>query len=86
MNADLMTNEEVTEKAPQVAPNLSAEELSKIKFPNLQVTGNPGDGVSAVYLTQDFETAFTGDPAAPPGWTQSRFLLVGDGIPEAYRN
>ena len=82
MNADLMTTEVVTEKAPQVEQNLSAVELSKIKIPNLQVTENPGDGVSAVYLTQDFESAFVGTPAAPPGWTQSRYVLVGDGTPE----
>ncbi len=34
------------------------------------------------YLTQDFEAAFTGSPAAPPGWTQSRVVLLGDGVPE----
>lgn len=34
------------------------------------------------YLSQDFEAAWTGTPAAPPGWTQSRVVLLGDGIPE----
>ncbi|HEY6626122.1 MAG TPA: hypothetical protein VIZ21_04130, partial [Ignavibacteriaceae bacterium] len=82
MNSESAITQEVTEKAPQTFPSLSAEELSKIKIPNLQITSNLGDGVRAVYLTQDFETAFTGDPAAPPGWTQNRFVLVGDGTPE----
>lgn len=35
-----------------------------------------------VYLTENFESAFTGTPAAPPGWTQSRLVLIGDGNPE----
>ena len=83
MNADLISTEVVTEKAPQYVPSPSAEELSRIQIPNLQVTNNPGDGVRAIYLTQDFEAAFIGVPAAPPGWTQSQNVLVGDGIPEA---
>ncbi len=36
-----------------------------------------------VYLTENFESAFTGTPAAPPGWTQTRLVLIGDGVPEA---
>jgi hypothetical protein len=36
-----------------------------------------------VYLTENFESAFTGTPAAPPGWTQTRLVLIGDGNPEA---
>ena len=35
-----------------------------------------------VYLTEGFENAFTGNPAAPSGWSQSRLVLIGDGIPE----
>jgi len=34
------------------------------------------------YLSQDFEAAFTGSPEAPPGWTQSRVVLLGDGVPD----
>jgi hypothetical protein len=36
----------------------------------------------AQYLTEDFEGAWSGDPAAPAGWTQSRVVLIGDGVPE----
>ncbi|HMM12292.1 MAG TPA: MBG domain-containing protein [Bacteroidales bacterium] len=36
-----------------------------------------------MYLSQDFETPFTGTPAAPPGWTQSRFVMLGTGTPSA---
>ncbi len=35
-----------------------------------------------VYLTEDFEAAWTGSPAAPPGWAQTRITNVGDGTPE----
>lgn len=34
-----------------------------------------------VYITQDFEAPFTGSPAAPPGWIQSRFVMLGTGTP-----
>ena len=35
------------------------------------------------YLTENFDGAFTGNPAAPAGWTQSRIVLLGDGTPDA---
>lgn len=38
-------------------------------------------GFSQTYLSQDFESAFTGSPGAPTGWTQSRFNIYGDVIP-----
>jgi hypothetical protein len=38
---------------------------------------------SQTYLSEDFESAFTGTPAAPPGWTQSQAVMIGDGVPEA---
>src|SRR5436190_4243802 len=50
---------------------------------------------SAQYLTEDFESAFTGTPAAPAGWTQTRVQLLGttttsapnvDGTKEWFRN
>ena len=82
-NSESALIEESTTKTPQTnIPILTAEQISKIRIPNIQLTSNSGDGVSAVYLNQDFENAFTGDPAAPPGWTQSRVVLLGDGIPE----
>ncbi|MBP6334745.1 MAG: hypothetical protein KA444_04670 [Bacteroidia bacterium] len=34
------------------------------------------------YLTEDFESSWTGNPQAPSGWTQSRVALIGDGQPE----
>lgn len=34
------------------------------------------------YLTQDFEGAWSGSPEAPSGWTQSRTVLIGNGIPD----
>ncbi|MBS1494677.1 MAG: T9SS type A sorting domain-containing protein [Bacteroidetes bacterium] len=34
------------------------------------------------YLTQDFEGAWSGSPEAPSGWTQSRQVLIGNGIPD----
>jgi len=37
----------------------------------------------AQYLTEDFESAFVGSPGAPSGWTQTRVVLIGDGVPEA---
>ena len=37
----------------------------------------------AQYLTEDFEAGWAGSPAAPPGWTQSQVVLIGDGVPEA---
>ncbi len=36
-----------------------------------------------VYLNENFDGAFTGSPAAPAGWTQTRIVVVGDGIPDA---
>lgn len=33
------------------------------------------------YLTEDFESAFTGAPAAPAGWTQNRNTLLGSSTP-----
>ena len=36
---------------------------------------------SQTYLTEDFESAWSGSPAAPPGWTQSRVVLIGTGTP-----
>ncbi len=36
-----------------------------------------------IYLSEDFEAAFTGSPSAPTGWTQTRLVLLGDGNPEA---
>lgn len=41
-----------------------------------------GVAKSQVYLTENFEGAFTGNPAAPAGWTQTRIILQGDGTPE----
>lgn len=35
-----------------------------------------------VYLTENFEGAFSGNPAAPAGWSQSRLVSLGDGIPD----
>ena len=37
---------------------------------------------SQSYLSENFETPFSGSPAAPTGWTQSRVTLIGDGLPE----
>lgn len=34
--------------------------------------------VAQTYLTEDFESAFSGSPAAPTGWTQSRYANAGD--------
>lgn len=31
-----------------------------------------------VYLTENFDSAFVGTPAAPPGWTQTRIQYLGD--------
>ncbi len=36
-----------------------------------------------IYLTENFEGAFSGNPSAPLGWTQSRVVVLGDGIPDA---
>jgi hypothetical protein len=83
-NAEFAPITEGTVKVPQqYVPLLTAEQLSRIRIPNIQITNNTGDGPKAVYLSQDFEDAFTGDPAAPPTWTQNRFVLLGDGVPEA---
>ncbi len=43
---------------------------------------NSNNSLATVYLTEDFETAFTGTPAAPAGWTQTRVVLIGDGTPD----
>lgn len=34
------------------------------------------------YLTENFEGAFSGSPAAPSGWTQTRLVMLGDGTPD----
>ena len=34
------------------------------------------------YLSENFESAWTGSPEAPTGWTQSRVVLIGNGIPD----
>ena len=41
-----------------------------------------GFAKAQVYLTEGFENPFTGNPAAPSGWTQTRLVLLGDGIPD----
>jgi hypothetical protein len=38
---------------------------------------------SQTYLSEDFEGAWTGDPAAPSGWSQSRITLLGLTTPAA---
>lgn len=40
------------------------------------------ESTALVYLSEDFETAWSGSPSAPSGWTQSRVVLIGDGQPE----
>ncbi len=35
------------------------------------------------YLSENFDGTWSGSPAAPSGWTNTRIVLVGDGIPEA---
>ncbi len=37
---------------------------------------------SQSYLSENFDTPFSGSPAAPTGWTQTRVTLIGDGLPE----
>lgn len=56
---------------------------SGVKIPNIQVSNVSPKATTAVYFTEDFEDAFTGSPAAPDGWTQSRFVMLGDGIPSS---
>lgn len=34
------------------------------------------------YLSQNFESAWSGTPEAPSGWTQTRVVLIGNGIPD----
>ena len=34
------------------------------------------------YLSENFDGTFTGSPAAPAGWTQTRIVAIGDAIPE----
>lgn len=34
------------------------------------------------YLTENFESTWTGSPEAPTGWTQTRVVLIGNGIPD----
>ena len=41
-----------------------------------------GFAKAQVYLTEGFENPFTGNPAAPSGWTQTRINVLGDGIPD----
>lgn len=43
---------------------------------------NAFDTVNAQYLSETFESAWTGSPEAPPGWTQTRTVLIGNGIPD----
>ena len=40
-------------------------------------------GYSQVYFSENFDGTFSGNPAAPAGWTQNRTVLIGDGVPEA---
>ncbi|MFA5012254.1 MAG: T9SS type A sorting domain-containing protein [Ignavibacteria bacterium] len=37
---------------------------------------------NAQYLSETFESSWTGNPEAPSGWTQSRVVLIGNGIPD----
>lgn len=34
------------------------------------------------YLTENFDGTWSGSPAAPSGWTQTRIVIIGDGTPE----
>lgn len=38
------------------------------------------------YLTENFDGTFSGTPAAPAGWTQTRIVVLGDGNPEGNAN
>lgn len=60
----------------------SPQELMALPKPNI-FPAVSGQSTRTVYHTQDFEAAFTGSPAAPPGWTQSRFVVLGTGTPSA---
>lgn len=37
---------------------------------------------NAQYLSETFETSWSGSPEAPSGWTQTRVVLIGNGIPD----
>jgi hypothetical protein len=62
---------------------MKSENIAGIKIPNIQTSNISPKATTTIYHTQDFEATFTGSPAAPAGWTQSRFVLLGDGLPEA---
>ena len=49
---------------------------------NVSTRGSNRNSLAVTYLTEDFEAAFVGSPAAPAGWTQTRVVLIGDGIPD----
>jgi hypothetical protein len=38
------------------------------------------------YLSENFDGTFSGTPAAPAGWTQTRIVVLGDGNPEGNAN
>lgn len=58
----------------------SAQEIANLKKPNI-FPAEAAPSTRTVYHMQDFEGAFTGTPAAPAGWTQSRFVMLGTGTP-----
>jgi len=41
-----------------------------------------GFSKAQTYLTEGFENPFVGNPSAPSGWTQTRLVLLGDGVPD----
>jgi hypothetical protein len=53
--------------------------LQIIGFVALSFTG----AKAQTYLLENFENPFVGNPAAPSGWTQTRIVVLGDGIPDA---
>lgn len=59
---------------------VSLQELMALPKPNT-FPAISTQSTKTVYLMQDFEAPFTGSPAAPPSWTQSRFVLLGTGTP-----
>jgi hypothetical protein len=61
---------------------VSVQELMALPKPNI-FPAVSSSSTRTVYHLQDFEAAFTGTPAAPPNWTQSRFVLLGTGTPSA---
>jgi len=56
--------------------------MKKIYTLAILLTLSFGFTKAQVYLTEGFEGAFTGNPAAPAGWAQTRTVLLGDGQPE----